>query len=334
MTEVSTKPLFGGKAYKALEWEPLPYMEEYLENLAVDGTTEGYIRPARVGLAHFARFLRNEGIEHPDEIERRHILRFQAFVATLTNERTGEPLKISYRQQLLRYVGTWIHWLLECEHIDQDPWIRIKIGRTPKKPKPLEDEEISALFDAHKRQAFTIKPFFFHRRETLLVVLFGWGLRIHEASALTVTGMDMRLDYVVSINKGGGSKTLPYADEMKFVVQRYLGQRAHHAVTGGDALLIDQQGNPLSTAMIYKIVTELGARAGVMINPHRLRDTAATKMLDGDMAPERVQQILGHATLARTLTYARVNDHKVKEAHDGVMNPLLRTLLGREDVPQ
>jgi site-specific recombinase XerD len=115
---------------------------------------------------------------------------------------------------------------------------------------------------------------------------------------------------------------------MKQVVQRWVGHRASHAVIGEDALLIEQGGGRLSIGMIRKIVTELGQRAGVPINPHRLRDTFGTTMLDHDVEVERIMKMMGHTQRAQTLAYARVNPPKVKESHDAVMNPELRRLLG------
>lgn len=319
--------LFGGKSPKALPWIPLPYMEEYLDNLAVDEISEGYIKASRVGLKHFAIFADKEGIKHPDEIQRHHILRFQAYLVDVRKQ-DGDPLSLSYRQQVMKYLRAWISWLLEVEHITQTPWVRIRVGRQAKKPKPLEDDEVFALFDAHRKQAFSISPYFYHRREVILVLLYGWGLRIHELQALTVAGLDMRQDFVTTRNKGGGTKVLPYSDEMKQVVQRWLIHRAKKATPGEDALLIDQQGQPLSTKMIYKIVTDTGTRAGITINPHRLRDSFGTKLLDSDVPVERIMKMMGHTQRAQTMAYARVNDPKLKESHDSVMNPLINQLIG------
>lgn len=324
------KPLFGGKSPKALPWKPLPHMQEYLDNLAVDGVSDGYINASKVGLAHFAMFAETENIKHPEELERTHILRFQAYLLNVTKE-NGQPLSLSYRRQLMKYLRTWINWLDEVEHITRNPWVRIRIGYQNKVPKPLEDEEIAALFDAHRRTAFSIHPFFFHRRETILVLLYGWGLRIHELKALTVTDMDMRLDFVTARNKGGGTKVLPYADEMKQVVNRWLIHRSKKALPGLDALLIDSNGQSLSDDMIRRIVTELGHRAGITINPHRLRDSFGTKMLDNDVPVERIMKMMGHTQRSQTMAYSRVNDPKLKESHDAVINPLISRLTRGDD---
>lgn len=324
---MSPKPLFGGKSPKALPYHPLPYMEEYLDNLALDDKSQTYIRAAKVGLTHFGNFCLDEGVKHPDELHRHHILRFQAYLTTQTRE-DGDLLSLGYRQQIMKYVRTWINWLQELEYIVTNPWVRIRVGQSVKKPKPLEDDEIAALFDAHRKMAFSISPFFYHRREIILVLLYGWGLRLHELASLTVAGMDMRQDFVIARNKGGGTKSLPYSDEMKQVTQRWLLQRSKHAVAGEDSLLIDSHGKALSHPMIYKIVTELGQRAGVTINPHRLRDSFGTKLLESDVPVERIMKMMGHTQRSQTLAYARVNDHTLKSSHDQVMNPLIHKLLG------
>lgn len=329
---MSERLLFGGKSRQALPWNPLPHMDEWLDNLAADETSIGYIRAAKVGLAHFSTFAASQNIQHPDDITRHHILRFQAYLTELRKS-DGTPLALSYRQQLLKYLGAWIHWLEEVEHIERSPWVRIKVGRVSKQPKPLEDDEVSLLFEAHKQQAFSITPFSYHRREVILVLLFGWGLRIGELEALTVSAMDMRLDYVTSRNKSrpgaaNSTKVLPYGDEMKAVVGRWLRIRAGRAQVGEDSLLIDHYGKPLTSHVIRKIVNELGRRAGVAVNPHRLRDTFGTVMLDGDVPVERIMKMMGHTNRAQTLAYSRVNDPKVKESHDAVMQPLITKLLG------
>ena len=306
-------------------------MEEYLENLELDGISKQYRLMARTALSRFARFAKTMGVTEPDEIQRTHIVHFQEF---LRQERWGDnndqPLAVSTQQQQMKYLRTWINWCEDLGYLSTSPWVRIKIGRQRKKPKPLEEDEVAALFGAHTRQAFSIPPFRFHRREVILTLLYGWGLRINELQALNVSNLDLRLDYVTVRNKGGGTKTLPYNAEMKQVVQRWLRQRAKHAIVGDDALVIDQQGKRLSIQMMRNIITDLGASAGVAVNPHRLRDTFGTTMLDNDVPVERIMAMMGHTQRSQTMAYSRLNDHKVKESHDEVMTPILNDLLTRK----
>jgi site-specific recombinase XerD len=297
-----------------------------LLNLAANDTNKDYISSARTTLARFSLWAHSEGIRHPDQLTRSHILMFQQHLSETVNLNNGEPLKTSYKQQVMKNLRTWIGWLTEIGYIQTSPWVRIRIGRTTKKPKPLETEDIAALFDTHRSQAFSITPFMYHRREVIIVILFGWGLRIHELASLNLAQMDMRTDWVTVPNKGGSTKRLPYGTEMKSVIQRYVSHRAKYAVVGEDALLIDQYGKRLSIQMIRQIITQLGFRANVSINPHRFRDTFGTTMLDYDVEVEKIMAMMGHTQRAQTMAYSRLNDPKVKESYDRVMNPLIQAL--------
>lgn len=314
---VSRKGRFG---QDALPWNPLPYMDDYLLFLEVNENSKDYIRTVKLGLAYFGNFALEEGLKHPGEIKREHLLRFQAWLI-------GKPISVRYRQQLMKYTRGWLNYLEASRLITESPWVNIKIGHIAKKPNPLENEDLESLFSAHRMQAFSLSPFMYHRRDVILALLYGWGLRIHELHALNVSNLDLRLEWVTVKNKGGGHKNLPYGESLKEVVQRWLRVRANHSKVGEDALLVDSEGKRLSIQMIRKIVTELGDRAGVPVNPHRLRDTCGTNLLDSDVPIDHVMKILGHASVAQTRQYARVNDHKVKESHDAAMNGRLNDLL-------
>lgn len=143
---------FGGNGPRAQPWAPLPHMEEYLENLRADDRTDEYIASVHVALAHFSIFAATENIKHPDEIERSHLLRFQVYVNGLTSSRPqdkGRALSQQYRQQILKYIRTWVKWLLDLEHITTNPWVRIKIGRTRKVSKTIESDDLELLFGTH-----------------------------------------------------------------------------------------------------------------------------------------------------------------------------------------
>lgn len=303
-----------------LVFTPLPHMEEYLAEMAGLNRAPAYIRVTKNGLAHFADFLLADGLIHPMEIERSHIIRFQATV------NANDDWAVSYKQQLMKYVRTFIRWCLDLGYILVDPWVRVKVGNTPKKPKPLSDDEMTLLFGAHKQGAFGMSPFAYHRREMILCLLYGWGLRVHELEALNVTNMDTRLDFVKVRNKGGGTKDLPYSEEMKKVFMRYIANRGRNAVPGEDALIITTSGMRMQKEHISRLVSDLGVRAGIDINAHRLRDTCGTNLLDDDTPVERVMEILGHKRVQQTLAYSRVNARKVAESHTASMNPRLAKL--------
>lgn len=308
-------------------WNPLPTMDDYLTELILEEKVPSYTSMVKVGLRWFSDYLHQvENIKAPGEIERRHIIRFQAWLAEQVKE-DGTPYALSYRQKIMAYVQGWFTWLIETGELIDTPWIRIRIGRVRKKPKPLEPDAIVALFAAHKKQAFTMDPFDYHQREVILTLLYSWGLRVHELIALNVTTMDLRQNAVVVRNKGGGEKVMPYGQVEKQVVNRWLRHRARHVQRGEDALLINRRGVRISQQRIGEVISALGKRAGVEVNPHRFRDTLGTGLLDQGVPVEVAMKLLGHTNREQTMAYSRVSDPVVTRAHEQVVTEGLRQLL-------
>lgn len=303
-----------------ITWTPLPYMVEYVEQGTAERRHPKHVSGRQVSLKHFARFATERNVTHLYDIDRLFLIRYVGWV----NEQEWTK---SYKAQNMKRVRAWLNWLVSCGYMAESPWVNIRISDPTKQPNPLTDDELDNLFHAHRQGAFSMQPFLFHRREMVLCLLLGWGLRIHELVALDLGDLDVRRDFVRCINKGGGAKTLPFLPEMKLAFQRYANLRARRASRDEHALFIARDGRRLSQEEVYKIISELGERIGVHVHPHRLRDTCATTLLDGDVPAERVQLILGHASLKQTLQYAKVNNRKVLESGVDVMDPVLRRLM-------
>lgn len=303
-------------------WKPLPRMQEYLDELSSQLRAEDYIRKIKSSLGYFAAFARQEGVRTEEEIERAHIIQFQSWV-------NDQGWSHSYGHQLMAYLRGWLNWLEDVGYVEDNPWRRIRLKSYTKQPKPVDEDELALLFETHRKQAFAMPAFFWHRREVCLTLLYGWGLRIHELVNLNCTQMDMRQDFVTLRQKGGRNKNLPYTTPIKDTVGRYLRSRSQYLKPGEDALLIDQQGRPISIETVRKVVTDLGKAAGVDVNPHRLRDSFGTDAINSDMPVERISKIMGHTNLKQTLAYSDINNRSLFESHDTAMSPRLNRLLGR-----
>lgn len=309
-----------------LPWEPIQSMDDYLMELDAEGRARNYRRMVKVGLSYFSQYLRKEGVLAPDEIDRTHIVRFQSHLAELRKD-DGEPYAQSYRSKIMDYVKGWCSWMEATGVVESSPWVRIRVPKVTKKPKPLEPDELIALFETHKRDAFQMAPFDYHQREVILTLLYSWGLRVHELCSVNVAHVDMRLDSVIVRNKGGGKKVMPYGEVEKTVVSRWLRHRAGMANIDEDALLVSRSGVRITSQRVWEVVSNLGKKAGVDVNPHRFRDTLGTTMLDNDVPVEVVMKLLGHSNRAQTLAYARLNDPVVARAHKNVMQGNLTALL-------
>lgn len=321
---MTPKPLFGGKGKKPLPWHPLPYAQEW-----VDGIESNSVRQvAHSAMAHFGMFCKIEDIRHPEELERRHVLHYQAYLTTAKQQHNGQPLSAGYQYALLLWLRTWLKWLDQKGYITQTPWEGITLRKAPKHSKPINADDIATIFEAHRRTAFKAPPFFFHRRETILTILYGWGLSLSEMLALNVPNVDMRQDFVViRFANGTRSRSLPYGAEMKGVIARWLSQRAYKALPTEDALLIDSRGGRMTQANVRQVLSDLGNQAGVNLHPSRLRDTFGYNLLDRGVATEIVMGFLGHTRKAHVLEYDP-KARELKKIHDELIETDLTQLLG------
>ena len=64
----------------------------------------------------------------------------------------------------------------------------------------------------------------------------------------------------------------------------------------------------------------MGQAAGdIVVSPHRLRHTLATRLLNAGMKETAIQKILGHEQLSTTLIYARILDKTVETDYQQAM---------------
>jgi integrase/recombinase XerD len=67
-----------------------------------------------------------------------------------------------------------------------------------------------------------------------------------------------------------------------------------------------QRGRHLSGESIWATIKEVGRRAGVSVQPHQLRHTFATELLEHGSDIRHVQELLRHASLSSTQIYTKV----------------------------
>ncbi|MHB0967999.1 MAG: tyrosine-type recombinase/integrase [Bellilinea sp.] len=86
----------------------------------------------------------------------------------------------------------------------------------------------------------------------------------------------------------------------------------------------------LDSSMLYNRSV---ARVNVLLNPHRLRHTCATQLLNASCRITSIQKFLGHKRLNTTLTYARAHDQTVADDYYQAMHSVEKRLelMGQEE---
>ena len=103
---------------------------------------------------------------------------------------------------------------------------------------------------------------------------------------------------------------------VKDYLERYLAH-SRPILAGSDerSLFVSNRGRRFHYTNISFIVRNYGKRAGITkrVSPHGLGHTCATHLLQGRADIRQIQKILGHASIATTQRYTRVEIADLKK---------------------
>jgi site-specific recombinase XerD len=156
---------------------------------------------------------------------------------------------------------------------------------------------------------------------TILMVLYGTGMRRTEARLLKVEDIDREL-MVIHIRNGKGSRDrdVPLTPKLREALREYYRWKRPRVY-----LFPSTQGHlgndqPVSDKTIWNVCRMAAKRAGINknIGPHSLRHSFATHLLDAGADLRTIQFLLGHARLEHTLIYLHLSKRRLQ----ATVNPL------------
>lgn len=255
-------------------------------------------------LVAFTRWTGRLGLDGPDQVDRRTLRRYLAFLST-----TGKAKRSIARaaSSLRRYFG----WLRQTGRIAADPSVGLSApsgdGRLP---RVLPESEIDQLLDEPLRD--DDPPEIAARDSAVVELLYGSGLRVAELCGLRPGDLDLERRRVVVWGKGSKQRQVPLSPPAVDAVHRWLAE-GRPALVGptspDDAVFLNRRGNRLTPRDVRRI---LDRRSATPVHPHALRHTFATHLLDGGADLRAVQELLGHADLATTQLYTHVSKERLK----------------------
>ena len=191
--------------------------------------------------------------------------------------------------------------------------------RSPKQPKslpkPLSDRQAIAIVDAHEQLAE--EPWIRSRNAAVLTLLYGCGLRISEALALTPTDFSGAPTSLRITGKGDKTRIVPLIAPALAGVEDYT-KLCPFPLTQDKPLFRGARGGPLQPAIIQREMQKLRGALGLpdSATPHALRHSFATHLLAGGGDLRTIQELLGHASLSTTQVYTGVDSARLLEIYD------------------
>ncbi len=172
-------------------------------------------------------------------------------------------------------------------------------------PRPVAPHEAVALAEEVGAAART--PWVRKRDWALLLLLYGAGLRIGEALALTGSVLPFGETIIVQ-GKRDKTRIVPLLPAVKGAIEEYLAISPWPAERGAP-LFRGLRGGPLSPGVVRARVRHARRLLGLSerTTPHALRHSFATHLLGRGADLRSLQELLGHASLSSTQIYTAVD---------------------------
>ena len=189
--------------------------------------------------------------------------------------------------------------------------------RAPKTKKPLPKAlpEIPAAEAVARIGDMQEEPWVALRDVALLTLIYGAGLRIGEALALS-RGQVEGAEALTLTGKGNKQRVAPVLPVVREAMAAYFAA-CPHAIGADDAAFVGEKGGPLQAAVFQKQIRRLRGYIGLpeSATPHAFRHSFATHLLSRGADLRSIQELLGHASLSTTQRYTHVDRERLMSAY-------------------
>jgi integrase/recombinase XerD len=282
-------------------WEP--YKKGFkawlqLERSLSDNSIEAYLRD----IDKFTQYLQTTGdLKAPESVALKDLQAFLQWIA-------GLGLNAASQARVLSGIRSFYKYCFIEQIVRQDPTLLIE---SPKLKRALPDvlsfeeiEELISQIDLSKPEG--------HRNKAILETMYSCGLRVSEIVNLRISCLYLDVGYVRVIGKGDKERLVPIGSDAIRCIHLYQQEiRPHTRIKPGneDILFLNRRGSRLSRVMIFLLLKDLAAQAGIRknISPHTFRHSFATHLVEGGADLRAVQEMLGHESITTTEIYTHLD---------------------------
>ena len=233
----------------------------------------------------------------------------RAFLA----DRRGQGLGPSSAARELSGVRAFLAYAAEKQgHYAQLP--RTRAPRRPRTlPRPAAPDEAMSLAESAAEAASA--PWIGARDLAILLLLYGAGLRVAEALALTAQVLPIGQTLRVT-GKRSKMRVVPVVPAVREAIDEYARQ-CPHPLRGDVPLFLGARGGPLNPDLVRRAVAAARRRLGLpeTLTPHALRHSFATHLLARGADLRALQELLGHASLSSTQIYTAVDAARLLDVY-------------------
>ena len=205
-------------------------------------------------------------------------------------------------------------WLKKEGIIITNPFAALKPPKKEKRLPKVLDVDLANYFlslDANKDILV--------RDKAMFELLYSSGLRISELVSLDEDDLNIREGEVRVEGKGRKERVVPCGRLAIKAIKLWLTLReSKFKLRGTGPLFLSMRGTRISVRAVQvrmKIWSHL-LKMDIALNPHIMRHSFATHILESSGNLRAVQELLGHSNLATTQIYTHLNFQHLADAYD------------------
>ncbi len=230
----------------------------------------------------------------------------------------------------LASVKSFYRYLLDTGVIDASPLALVLTPRLDRKvPEFLSEAEADRLFERFPEVSAGRGPlseagrYEAVRDLAVLEVLYGCGLRLSEVIGLEMTDVDLQNGFLKITGKGRKQRIVPLGSSAAAALRNYFEVRRNFFRISGrraeesNKAFVTSRGSALYAMLVQRMtkrylapVTESERK-----NPHILRHSFATHLLNAGADLRSVSEMLGHSSLTTTELYTHVTFGRLREVY-------------------
>ena len=260
-------------------------------------TTNSYQRD----LNKFSKFLKASGVSDFDSLTEEMC---SAWIAELFQNNVSA-------RSIQRHISSakgFFNYLKKSGLVTNSPFELINSPKSPSHlPNVLSPEQVSQLLNFKPKNAQE------KRDLAIIELIYSSGLRVSETVNADLSDFEDGKDFLRVLGKGSKTRLVPVGRYAKNAIEDWMIERDKLS-TKDDSLFVNLRGNRITTRSVQERLKNIAIMQGLPpVNPHMLRHSFATHLLESSGDLRSIQELLGHSSLSTTQIYTRLDyQHLIK----------------------
>ena len=237
-------------------------------------------------------------------------------VRSYINKERRRGLNPRSLQRILSSIRSFFNYLVDENIIHLNPALAINSPKAANLlPKAMDADLVQKLLNFKAQGALEI------RDKAMAELLYSSGLRLAELCSLDLSSISIKERSCRVTGKVNKTRDLPVGRKAIQSIRDWLIHRSNFIKKenpeGVLALFLNNKGKRISPRSVQLRLAKLSQMRGLPpINPHMLRHSFASHMLESSGDLRAVQEMLGHSDIGTTQIYTKLDFQHLSKVYD------------------